>query len=219
MRKSVLIPLCIILFSFRLSAQSCTIKGNAFYKYNDFVGTRPDAGSTAYLFYKPSSIVKQAKCDVIGNFSFDNLQPGNYLLLVESKNTTSSPEEMFAILKYTPTSTFFNADVKDIYNTYADSIIFYQKKIDSLSTAPYLTNNKKKLERDNLIKKYNDAYIQLCKKPLQALSERGKDVFLLSDIITSILISFPKIEFKEITVTDKTPSSTSNVFDFGITYK
>ena len=75
-------------------SQTGKISGNAFYKYNDFVGNRPDAGCTAYLFLN-NTFIEKTKSDVSGNFYFDGLKTGSYDLIIVSNATNASYQESF----------------------------------------------------------------------------------------------------------------------------
>lgn len=77
-----LLPLC-------SSAQTATISGNAFYHYNEYVGDRADAGDDVYLIREHDTASRPAstQTDVAGNFKFEKLEPGRYILVVVSKNT------------------------------------------------------------------------------------------------------------------------------------
>ena len=68
-----------------------SLTGNAYWKYNNYVGDKPDAGSEVYLFSQDTSEVPlEATCDVQGNFKFDKVETGDYMLVIKSKNTTNS---------------------------------------------------------------------------------------------------------------------------------
>ena len=58
------------------NAQSGTIKGNVFFKYNDLIGNRADAGSQVILYSQADSTFATTTADLQGNFVYDNLQPG-----------------------------------------------------------------------------------------------------------------------------------------------
>lgn len=65
-----------------------SVSGNVFWKYNKYVGNKPDAGSSVELFSdKDTTLRFTAKADVAGNFKIENVPVGNYLLLVVSENT------------------------------------------------------------------------------------------------------------------------------------
>lgn len=82
--KRLLFLLLLPAFSF---AQTGSISGNAFYHYNDYVGDKPEAGATVYLFADSVHPGSSTQCDVQGNYRFDKVKPGQYLLMVVSYNT------------------------------------------------------------------------------------------------------------------------------------
>lgn len=69
------------------------IKGNVYWKYNDFVGNKPDAGSKIELWgidtvsIKITNFKLETTADMNGNYAFENVPVGSYMLLVKSKNT------------------------------------------------------------------------------------------------------------------------------------
>lgn len=80
--------------------QKGVIKGNVFYKYNEYVGNRADAGSSIYLLFRNASQkYKETKADLNGNFSFENLDTGQYLIAVKSQQVNQSPEEHVSVFK------------------------------------------------------------------------------------------------------------------------
>ena len=92
MKKKLLIIIVLI-----ASLTSCTkkpgsINGNVFWKYNDYVGNKPDAGSDVKLYSIANKDSKfETTTDVSGNFKIEEIPPGKYFLIVQSKNTTDSP--------------------------------------------------------------------------------------------------------------------------------
>ena len=71
-----------------------SLSGNAYWKYNDYVGNKPDAGAAATLYGLDSTrqgLKFEAVADVKGDYKIDKLLPGGYFLVVRSKNTTDCP--------------------------------------------------------------------------------------------------------------------------------
>lgn len=90
----------IILITFLLfSIVSCTKKpgsftGNIYWKYNDYVGNKPDSGSKIKLYSETDKEIKyETTTDVLGNFKIEDVQPGRYFIVIQSNNTTDSPHE------------------------------------------------------------------------------------------------------------------------------
>lgn len=72
-----------------------SLTGNVYWKYNDYVGNRPDAGSEAMLYSLDTirgDLRFEATADVQGNYKIDRIPPGAYFLIVRSRNTTDCPD-------------------------------------------------------------------------------------------------------------------------------
>ena len=115
-------------FPFLSFAQTGTIAGNAFWKYNDFVGNKPDAGSKVYVF--PSNLMDkelQIKCDVQGNFKFDNVKPGKYLVVIISENTNDLFSNNFSKLNNPALKNYLGFSIPELNKTIYDSLPVYKK--------------------------------------------------------------------------------------------
>lgn len=72
------------------------LTGNAYWKYNNYVGNRPDAGAKVTLYPLDSvrlGIKYEATADVQGNYRVEKILPGKYLAIVRSENATDCPED------------------------------------------------------------------------------------------------------------------------------
>lgn len=79
-----------------LNGDPGAVTGNIYWKYNNFVGNRADAGSTLILVGWDSlrrGIEHQATADVQGNYKIEGVLPGIYFAIVQSKNTTACPDK------------------------------------------------------------------------------------------------------------------------------
>ncbi|SEV88402.1 hypothetical protein SAMN05428988_0102 [Chitinophaga sp. YR573] len=65
--------------------QTSSIKGNVFWKYNDFLGNRPDGGCDIYLYQVDGKFSQKTVCDVNGDFVYEGLEKGKYVLMTISK--------------------------------------------------------------------------------------------------------------------------------------
>jgi hypothetical protein len=77
------------------------VSGNVFWKYNNYVGNKPDAGSTVLLFALDTlreNVEYKAAADVKGDFTIENVLAGRYLMITKSKNTTSSPDDLLDMI-------------------------------------------------------------------------------------------------------------------------
>lgn len=86
------------------------LKGNLSYKYNNYVGNKPDVGakvtliSKAPLSGKPfgrfNSQYFECESNVNGDYEFNNVPPGEYLLIAQSNTTHASPKDEELAMKY-----------------------------------------------------------------------------------------------------------------------
>ena len=73
-----------------------TMTGNVFWKYNNYIGNKADAGATIELYSLDTSrsdLKYGASADVQGNYRIEKVLPGSYFFVVRSKNTTDCPEQ------------------------------------------------------------------------------------------------------------------------------
>ena len=73
-----------------------TLTGNAYWKYNKYVGDRPDAGAKVTLYALDSirgGLKFEATCDVQGNYRIEKILPGKYFAIVQSENATDCPDD------------------------------------------------------------------------------------------------------------------------------
>jgi len=76
-----------------------SLTGNATYSLNRIIGDRPDGSSDIYLFpYDKNDSVIYAECDLNGNFSFNNIPSGKYVLIGVSGKATGSPADNYFVL-------------------------------------------------------------------------------------------------------------------------
>lgn len=72
------------------------LTGNAYWKYNNYVGNRPDAGAKVTIYPLDSIRYGQnyvATADVQGNYKIEKILPGKYLAIVRSESATDCPED------------------------------------------------------------------------------------------------------------------------------
>jgi hypothetical protein len=101
LKKTILI--CILIFSIiSCSKPSGSLSGNVYWKYNDIIGNKPDAGTTIKLYDKENKLINSnysVTTDIDGNYKIDNIKSGLYLMIANSKNTTSSPRTILENLQ------------------------------------------------------------------------------------------------------------------------
>ena len=183
-----------------------TLEGNVYWKYNNFVGNRPDAGSTAYLYpFAKNSKPIQETVDVQGNFQFDKVNTGDYLLIVVSKNTTASPaEQTKELLNHsTDIKKIFGLDInlmapQNVKKFKYEDSVFYSLKID-------FNNNIKAGIAES--KKHEEASNFFAGRIVKAIPVNNE----LAQYALSNKIKIEKVTIEK----DKT---NKEVIDFGVTY-
>lgn len=135
-----------------LNAQTGIVSGNVYWKYNNYVGNRPDAGSEIVLIQLGNpSIQHKAKCDVQGNYKIEGIVPGRYLLQIKSQHTKQDPilyTRLFKIYKEQLDSAF---EIK-VSNFRSD----LQNEIDELYKQQFELNKKMSQMKYAIYKKEND---------------------------------------------------------------
>jgi hypothetical protein len=202
--------------------QKGNITGNVFYKYNDFVGNRADAGSNIYVINKNNRILYHDKTGLDGNFKIENVDTGYVTVMIVSKNTNTNPEdfiENFSTIKYYLTINYN----KQLF----DSIIIVKKAFDSLNSIKELDfdgilkmpkKERKNAEISNEIIKSNkkNAYSLYLEKVNSFLADAYKknDLMLYTGFIGTY--NLPKIDFSFIKIES---NKTQNIVaDFQTTY-
>lgn len=109
------------------------VTGNAYWKYNNYVGNKADAGTEVSLFSLDTArgdLSFKATADVQGNYKIEKVPPGKYLLLVRSNNATDCPDaHLHNIIMY---SSYFKQLFGFDIESYVDQIAEIDR-IDSLA--------------------------------------------------------------------------------------
>lgn len=206
----------ILLFIISICIFSCTKKpgsfsGNIYWKYNDYVGNKPDSGSEIKLYSKSDKEhIYETTADVMGNFKIEEIPPGEYFAIIQSKNTTDSPndhlnnlilnaEELNYLFEYNVAINKKQADeIKNLEDKYIDVITDDDKKYGGLS---------------NQIEKYTSIEKDIKEKSLMFISKlpsEFKDKLNLQTGYENSL-HFLRLEIKE-------GKNTTKNIDFGATY-
>lgn len=103
-----------------------TLTGNVYWKYNDYVGDKADAGAKITLYSLDTirgNLTFEATSDVQGNYEIEKILPGIYLIIVRSKNATDCPDEHLSNLRIFGDyiNQLFGFDIKK-YKTQLDKI-------------------------------------------------------------------------------------------------
>lgn len=190
------------------------LTGNVYWKYNDYVGNKPDAGSTIEL-YSFDSVRKERRwetnSDVAGNFRFERLLPGSYLLIVTSKNTTNSPEghlEQLILNGYSLLEVFGY----DLFKSNESELKEYNR-VDSLFKQVLFAEDKEYggfTKRYNTYRKFEEQKNQLAAKIINNLPNDFKTKLGLYTIYSNK----QKIE----TIWIDEGKTANKIVDFGVTY-
>jgi len=188
--------------------------GNVYWKYNNFVGNKPDAGSKIILYALDTlrkDIKYETTCDVMGNFKFDKVLSGEYLLVVNSKNTTNSPDDHLDELR------IYSYDLNKLfgYNIYkeAESEFKEYEKLDSVYREARLAYYKDY----DVYSKSSDTYRKLEKQKMDLAGKLIEKIPLELRSKIGLYSSYSnKFDLSNITINEG--KTTNKVIDFGITY-
>lgn len=104
-----------------------SMTGNVYWKYNNYVGNKPDAGSKITIFSCDTArngLKYEASTDVQGNYRIEKVLPGEYFMVIRSGNTTDCPEDHLRKIK------FYTKHIKQFYDF---DINEFQPALDSIS--------------------------------------------------------------------------------------
>lgn len=182
------------------------LEGNAFWKYNDYVGNKPDAGAHVSLINLDSlnnRLTFNTEADINGNFQINDIPPGCYLLAVQSNNVTENKESIYDLFEiYFPELNWaFGFDIHDNLPVIKDI-----KQVDSLINVEHYKGNyfSKNIEKlKNLKDQKINEYFQVL------MNKKYFNLNLYSTFPNKIRLKMFWIESKK---TDK------EIIDFGITY-
>lgn len=191
------------------------LSGNVFWKYNDYVGNKPDAGSSVKLYSITNKQIKyETTTDVAGNYKIEDVVPGSYFLIIQSNNTTDSPKNLLDnILRYTELKEFnelFDFDK----NKFKKEINEINKQQDKYDDVLYHSNDGNLDELSIEMDKYEAIESDIFEKSMELISkfpDKFKSEFLITTGYNEKSLEILPIEIKE------GKSSNENV-DFGATY-
>lgn len=131
-----------------------SLTGNAYWKFNNYVGNKADAGAEVTLFSLDTirgDLKFEAVTDVQGNYKIDRIPPGEYFLIVRSKNATDCPESHLSNLR--------------IYSSYINQLFIFDINnykeqmqeihvLDSLASAALTSEDKGYGSASNILDNY-----------------------------------------------------------------
>jgi hypothetical protein len=189
------------------------LTGNVYWKYNDFVGNRPDAGADITLYALDSirdDLELSTTADLQGNYKFGKVPPGRYLLIVRSKSTTDCPEDHLRNLYINSgvLKRVFDFDIEK-YRQEINEI----NRLDSVFTAILMDDNyqkygglSKKIQKYTSIKREQRSKAE---KIIESLpSELKSKLFLFSGYSNALDFNWVWIEGDQVE---------TKITDFGIT--
>ena len=183
-----------------------SLKGNVFWKYNNYVGNKPDAGASITLYsLSDTAYSETATCDVQGNYSIDSIPEGYYFAVIASKATTESPSSALEniYLDGSFLKTIARDSLRGLKQSWdsVTSLNGSMEKLEKLSS-PY-QRLRKRHEIEDSINHIANRWFEA--RSLTALNRLGK-----------ILPSAPKVKYQIITI--KPRRIETLITDFGITY-
>jgi hypothetical protein len=151
-----------------LNGEYCALTGNAFWKYNDYVGNKADAGAEITLYSLDTirgNLKYEATADVQGNYKIEKILAGSYLLIVRSNNTTDCPDSHLSNFK------IYRDDIKQLfgfdiekYKTQLDEInvldSFYFKTLQDFPSSGSLAQMKANMAKTDAISKQSTEKIE-----------------------------------------------------------
>ena len=211
MKKKLLIIIVLITALTSCTKKPGSLNGNVFWEYNDYVGNKPDAGSEVKLYSITNKESKfETTTDVSGNFKIEEIPPGKYFLIVQSKNTTDSPVNHLHNL-------FFNSEnIKNIFGLDLNKFKkeFEEiKRIENKSDEVVIKFDFDKPNSTNESDDFEKAQKEINTKSVDIISRFPKEFMSKLGIYTGHDRSF---DFSVVEIMEG-KSSTQNV-DFGTTY-
>lgn len=207
--KKILVLLLAVSCLFSCKKTPGSLTGNVFWKYNEYVGNKPDAGAEIFLYSldpKNKGLKYEAISDVQGDYKIEGIEPGKYFLVIKSENTTSSPTEALTKLR---------AYQKEFLTVYGLDLSKYEAELKELNSLNVLYDQAIFSEGDagaNLLEAHK-IESQIGDK-LNAIFEKFPNNVKLEGGFISAYGDSKKYEVIEI----KEGESVNRVTDFGTTY-
>jgi hypothetical protein len=195
------------------SKEPGSVSGNVYYKYNNFVGNKPDSGAEIKMYSLADGnkeVTYEATTDVQGNYKIADVVPGDYLVIVKSENTTALVRDILMQFKENSeaVNTIFGVDLKAIGLTLISMMELEMKMDEAMADAKENISNADVYLKDYY--KYSDELKEKEKKLKESIPMEFQEKFGLKGSVA------PKMEVKVITV-EEAKDAQSNI-DFGVTY-
>jgi hypothetical protein len=189
-----------------------SLTGNAYWKYNNYIGNKPDAGSIVSLYSLDTirgDLKFEATADVQGNYNIERIPPGKYFLLVRSNNATDCPDYHLSMLR------IYDSYIKQLFGFNLDKYSDQVKEIttlDSLASAALTSNDKGNRSSTRGVDDYY-IYIEQSRDKANELIKSFPDDFLRK---IKLYTGYSKAYDIEIIYIEE-GKSTNQITDFGIT--
>lgn len=216
--KNIIFLLLAIATLTSCSKGSGNIKGNVYWKCNDLIGNKPDAGSEIIIWrldnYSQhiSDYKLETTTDMSGNYVFENVPVGSYILLVKSNNTNMSNPDTYKqiVIFKNHLEMYFNLDISSLKDDLKKLSELDEKYLDAVLETPDFSN---KNGEDYFIK------TKSIQKELETLAENifDKSPEGLIDLLGLQPYYTNKFEF-DILEVEKDKTVQKNTY-FGITFR
>ncbi|WP_409416871.1 hypothetical protein [Flavobacterium sp. PS2] len=210
MKQKLLITIMLVFILTSCTKKPGTLTGNVYWKYNNYVGNKPDASSKINLYsIADKNIHFETSTDIAGNYKIEEIPPGKYFLIIKSGNTTDAPQDhLNNILTHSEgIKSIFAFDIKKFKKEITE-IDKLQQEYENLSIN---VNNYEGLSKQ--IAKYEKIEREIKNKSVDLISKFPPDLKSKIELYTGYdkSLNFSNIEIKEAKTTNE------NV-DFGTTY-
>ncbi|UTN02344.1 carboxypeptidase-like regulatory domain-containing protein [Flavobacterium bizetiae] len=213
MNRKLLLTLLLVSILTSCTKKPGTLTGNVYWKYNDYVGNKPDASSKVNLYsITDKNITFETSTDVAGNYKIEEIPPGKYLLVIRSGNTTDSPKDHLNNLSN------HAIDIKTVFGFDIQTLKKEIKEIDNLEQEyqdVLVSEDKGTYESlTRKIDKYEKIKKEFENKSSNLISKFPSDFKSKIDLYSGYdkSLHFANIEIKE-------QKTTNENVDFGITYR
>ena len=217
MKKTIFLAFLAFAALASCSKEPGSVSGNIFYKYNDFVGNKPDAGTSIKLYNVDKgaeSAAYEVTSDVQGNYKIESVAPDTYLAFIESKATTAQTIDVLEQLQNNAEEVkeIFGMDVAAIKKDIEDYKALQEKEAAAIDAAL----SSESADKDKLLKDYEDILKEQIAKA-KALGDKIPEKLAKLLKLDLKLGYGPKFEIKKLVVEEK--KNLQNNTDFGVTYK
>ncbi len=107
------------------------LTGNVYWKYNDYVGNKADAGAEITMYTIDTirgNLKYESSADVQGNYKFEKVLPGSYFIIVCSKNATDCP------LSHLRNLEIYSSTIKQLFGFNLDNYKISLNEINKLDS-------------------------------------------------------------------------------------